>query len=89
MSSFGVMTIFTSQFKTVPSESGGISFSSGCLLRIGYRFVSEAHLVIARVENVLICAAAFEKALLVYADAHLEMRQGARTILKSKEEPQR
>jgi hypothetical protein len=43
--------------------------------------------VIARVENFLICKAAFEKALFVYSGAHLEMRQGARIILKSKEEP--
>jgi hypothetical protein len=43
--------------------------------------------VIARVENFLICKAAFEKALFVYPDSHLEMRQGARIILKSKEEP--
>ena len=43
--------------------------------------------MIARVENFLICKAAFEKALFVYSDAHLEMRQGARIILKSKEEP--
>jgi len=43
--------------------------------------------VIARVENFLICKAEFEKALFVYPDAHLEMRQGARIILKSKEEP--
>jgi hypothetical protein len=43
--------------------------------------------VIARVQNFLICKAAFEKALFVYPDAHLEMRQGARIILKSKEEP--
>jgi hypothetical protein len=41
--------------------------------------------VIARVENFLICKAAFEKALFVYPDAHLEMRQGARIIVKSKE----
>jgi hypothetical protein len=34
----------------------------------------------------LTCEAAFEKALFVY-DAHLEMRHGARIILKSKEEP--
>jgi hypothetical protein len=43
--------------------------------------------VIARVENFLICKAAFEKALFVYPNDHLEMRQGARIILKSKEEP--
>jgi hypothetical protein len=41
--------------------------------------------VIARVENFLICTA-FEKALFVYPDAHLEMRQGARIIFKSKED---
>jgi hypothetical protein len=39
--------------------------------------------VIARVENFLICKAAFEKALFVYPDAHLEMRQGARIILSA------
>ena len=43
--------------------------------------------VIAHVQNFLIRKAAFEKALFVYPDAHLEMRQGARIILKSKEEP--
>ena len=43
--------------------------------------------VIVRSSNFLICKAAFEKALFVYPDAHLEMRQGARIILKSKEEP--
>jgi hypothetical protein len=43
--------------------------------------------VIARVDNFLICQAAFEKALFVYPNEHLEMRQGARIILKSKEEP--
>jgi hypothetical protein len=43
--------------------------------------------VIARVENFLICKAAFEKALFVYPNDHLEMRQGARIILKSKEVP--
>ena len=37
-------------------------------------------------ENFLICKAAFEKALFVYPDAHLEMCQGARIILKSKED---
>jgi hypothetical protein len=45
--------------------------------------------VIARVENLLICEAAFNKALFVYPNDHLEMRQGARIILKSKEEPPR
>jgi hypothetical protein len=32
-----------------------------------------------------ICKAAFEKAIFVYPNDHLEMRQGARVILKSKE----
>jgi len=41
--------------------------------------------VIARVENLLICKAAFEKAPFVYPDAHLETRRGAKIILKSKE----
>ena len=44
-----------------------------------------AHL--KRMVNLLICKAAFEKALFVYADANLEMRQGARVIQKSKEKP--
>ena len=42
-----------------------------CLIVLGSRDE-----VIARVENFLICKAAFEKALFVYPDAHLEMRQG-------------
>jgi hypothetical protein len=41
--------------------------------------------VIALVGNLLICRAAFEKALFVYPQEHLELRQGARIILKSKE----
>jgi hypothetical protein len=41
--------------------------------------------VLARIENYEICKAAFEKALFVYPKEHLEMRQGARIILKSKE----
>jgi hypothetical protein len=32
-----------------------------------------------------ICKAAFEKAIFVYPSDHLEMRQGARVILKSSE----
>jgi len=42
--------------------------------------------VIVRSSNFLICKAAFEKALFVYPNDHLEMRQGARIILKSKED---
>jgi hypothetical protein len=41
--------------------------------------------VLARIENYEICKAAFEKALFVYPKEHLEVRQGARIILKSKE----
>ena len=40
--------------------------------------------VLARIENYEICKAAFEKALFVYPKDRLEMRQGARIILKSK-----
>jgi hypothetical protein len=42
--------------------------------------------VIVRSSNFLICKAAFEKALFVYPKDHLEMRQRARIILKSKED---
>jgi len=41
--------------------------------------------VIVRSSNFLVCKAAFEKALFVYPNDHLEMRQGARIILKSRE----
>jgi hypothetical protein len=41
--------------------------------------------VLARIDNFEICKAAFEKALFVYPQEHLEMRQGARIILKSRE----
>jgi len=41
--------------------------------------------VIARVGNLLISKAAFEKALFVYPQDHLELRQSARIILMSKE----
>jgi len=37
--------------------------------------------------NFLICRAAYEKALFVYPKDHLQMRHGARIIMKSKEEP--
>jgi hypothetical protein len=43
--------------------------------------------VLARIENFEMCKAAFERALFVYPKEHLEMRQGARIILKSKESP--
>ena len=41
--------------------------------------------LLARIGNFEICKAAFEKALFLYPTEHLEMRQGARVILKSKE----
>jgi hypothetical protein len=41
--------------------------------------------VLARIDNYEICKAAFEKALFIYPQEHLEVRQGARIILKSKE----
>jgi hypothetical protein len=41
--------------------------------------------VIVRGSNYEICKAAFEKAIFVYPNDHLEMRQGARVILKSRE----
>jgi hypothetical protein len=39
--------------------------------------------LLARIGNYEICKAAFEKALFLYPNEHLEMRQGARVILKS------
>jgi hypothetical protein len=49
------------------------------------KIVGEHDEVLARVGNLMICQAAFEKALFVYPNDHLEMRQGARIIAKSKE----
>ena len=43
--------------------------------------------LLARISNFEICKAAFEKAIFVYPNDHLEMRQGARVILKSREQP--
>ena len=42
--------------------------------------------VIVRAGNYEICKAAFDKALFVYPTQHLELRQGARVICKSKED---
>jgi hypothetical protein len=42
--------------------------------------------VIAQVGDFAICKAAFEKALFVFPNEHLEMRQGARVIAKSRED---
>jgi hypothetical protein len=41
--------------------------------------------LLARVGNYEICKAAFERAIFVYPNDHLEIRQGARVILKSTE----
>ena len=41
--------------------------------------------MIAQIDNFAICKAAFEKAPFVYPNEHLEMRNGAQIILKSKE----
>jgi hypothetical protein len=49
------------------------------------KIVGERDEVLARAGNLLICRAAFEKALFVYPHDHVEMRQGARIIAKSKE----
>jgi hypothetical protein len=43
--------------------------------------------VVLQPSNFLNCQAAFEKALFVWPNEHLQMRQGARIILKSKERP--
>ena len=41
--------------------------------------------LIAHVGNFEVCKAAFERAVFVWPNEHLELRQGARIILKSKE----
>jgi hypothetical protein len=41
--------------------------------------------LVARVGNFEVCKAAFERAVFVWPNEHLELRQGARIILKSKE----
>ena len=43
--------------------------------------------LLARIGNYEICKAAFEKAIFVYPNDQLERRQGARVIVKSKEQP--
>jgi hypothetical protein len=56
---------------------------------VGFKIV-KAHAagdeLLARIGNYEICKAAFEKALFLYPNEHSEMRQGARVILKSKEQ---
>ena len=42
--------------------------------------------LLARIGNYEICKAAFDTALFVYPTQHLELRQGARVICKSKED---
>ena len=41
--------------------------------------------LIARISNFEVCKAAFERAVFVWPNEHLELRQDARIILKSKE----
>jgi hypothetical protein len=55
---------------------------------LGFKIVkTNAHdEVIIRGSNYEICKAAFEKAIFVYPNDRLEMRQGARVICKSKED---
>jgi hypothetical protein len=43
--------------------------------------------LLARIGNYEICKAAFEKAIFVYPNDHLEMRQGARVILNVNRRP--
>ena len=49
------------------------------------RVLGAADEVLARIDHYEICKAAFEKALFVYPKEHLEVRRGARVVLKSKE----
>jgi hypothetical protein len=60
-------------------------FITPALRRAGWVYNARDE-VIVRSSNLLICKAAFEKALFVYPSDHLEIRQGARVILKSKED---
>jgi hypothetical protein len=63
-------------------------FSSALMEDLAFKIVKmdgDHQEVIARVDNFAICKAAFEKAVFVYPNEHLEMRNGARIILKSKE----
>ena len=43
--------------------------------------------LLARIANLEMCKAAFEKALFLYPNEHIEMRQGSRVIWKSREQP--
>jgi hypothetical protein len=55
---------------------------------LAYKIVKlepEGQEVLARVNNFAMCKAAFEKALFVYPTDTIEMRQGARVILRSRE----
>jgi hypothetical protein len=52
---------------------------------LGYKIVKTngRDELLARISHYEICKATFEKAIFVYPNDHLEMRQGARVILKS------
>jgi hypothetical protein len=62
-------------------------FSSALMEGLGFKIVKTngGDELLARISNYEICKAAFEKALFLYPNEHLEMRQGARVILKSRE----
>jgi hypothetical protein len=50
------------------------------------KIVEQHDEVVLQSSNFQICEAAFQKALFVWPTEHLQMRQGARIVLKSKEE---
>jgi len=49
------------------------------------RLEADGQEVIARAGNYEVCKAAFDKALFLHPTEHLQLRQGARVICKSKE----
>jgi hypothetical protein len=61
-------------------------FFSGEMEELAFKIVktqASGDELLARIGNFEICKAAFERALFVYPNDYLEMRQGARVILKS------
>jgi hypothetical protein len=80
---------WTTQRGLITSKSKQLTLRSLSVLILSFKIVKVYDArdeVIVRSSNFLICKAAFEKALFVYPKDHLEMRQGARIILKSKED---
>jgi hypothetical protein len=80
------------QPKTTPEINRDIRSSTNLVARImedlGFKIVKTngGDELLARIGSYEICKAAFEKAIFVYPNEHLEMRQGARVISKSKEQ---